>query len=56
MYHTWYVMDNLLRTGRLDVRPAITHIMPMEQVDEAIGHLRSGNAGKVVLVPWGQSA
>jgi threonine 3-dehydrogenase len=56
MYHTWYVMDNLLRTGRLDVRPAITHIMPMAQVDEAIGHLRSGNAGKVVLVPWGQSA
>ncbi len=56
MYQTWYVMDNLLRTGRLDVRPAITHIMPMEQVNDAIAQLRSGNAGKVVLVPWGQSA
>jgi threonine 3-dehydrogenase len=56
MYDTWYVMDNLLRTGRLDVRPAITHIMPMEKVDDAIAALRSGNAGKVVLVPWGQSA
>jgi threonine 3-dehydrogenase len=56
MYQTWYVMDNLLRTGRLDVRPAITHIMPMEKVDEAIAALRSGNAGKVVLVPWGQTA
>jgi threonine 3-dehydrogenase len=55
MYQTWYVMDNLLRTGRLDVRPAITHVMPMDQVDEAIAALRSGNAGKVVLVPWGQT-
>jgi hypothetical protein len=28
--------------------------MPMERVDDAIGLLRSGQAGKVVLVPWGQ--
>ncbi len=30
--------------------PAITHIMPMEDVNDAIAALRSGNAGKVVLV------
>jgi threonine 3-dehydrogenase len=54
MYQTWYQMDGLLRSGQLDVRPAITHVMPMEKVDDAIGLLRSGNAGKVVLVPWGQ--
>ena len=54
MYETWYQMDNLLRTGRLDVRPAITHVMPMERFDEAIGLLRSGTAGKVVLIPWGR--
>ncbi len=53
MYETWYQMDGLLRSGRLDLRPAITHVMPMEQVDDAIGLLRSGKAGKVVLVPWG---
>ena len=56
MYQTWYQMDNLLRSGRLDVRPAITHVMPMERFDEAIALLRSGNAGKVVLIPWGQEA
>jgi threonine 3-dehydrogenase len=56
MYQTWYQMDNLLRSGRLDVRPAITHVMPMERFDEAISLLRSGQAGKVVLVPWGESA
>jgi threonine 3-dehydrogenase len=54
MYETWYQMDNLLGSGRLDVRPAITHVMPMERFDEAIGLLRSGKAGKVVLVPWGE--
>jgi threonine 3-dehydrogenase len=54
MYQTWYQMDNLLRSGRLDIRPAITHVMPMQEFDEAIGLLRDGKAGKVVLVPWGQ--
>jgi threonine 3-dehydrogenase len=56
MYQTWYQMDNLLRSGRLDVRPAITHVMPMERFEDAIGLLRGGAAGKVVLVPWGQDA
>ena len=55
MYETWYQMDNLLGSGRLDIRPAITHVMPMAEFDQAIALLRSGNAGKVVLVPWGQS-
>jgi threonine 3-dehydrogenase len=54
MYETWYQMDSLLRSGSLDVRPAITHVMPMEQVVGGIELLRSGNAGKIVLVPWGQ--
>jgi len=54
MYETWYQMDNLLRGGRLDIRPAITHVMPMEKAAEAIEQLRSGKAGKIVLIPWGQ--
>jgi threonine 3-dehydrogenase len=54
MYETWYQMDNLLGAGRLDVRPAITHVMPMEDFEDAIGLLRTGQAGKVVLVPWGE--
>jgi threonine 3-dehydrogenase len=56
MFETWYQMDNMLASGRLDVRPAITHVMPMEKFDEAIALLRSGTAGKVVLVPWGVDA
>jgi threonine 3-dehydrogenase len=56
MYATWFQMDQLLGSGRLDLKPAITHVMPMERFDEAIGLLRDGRAGKVVLVPWGQSS
>jgi threonine 3-dehydrogenase len=54
MYETWIQMDQLLGSGRLDVRPAITHVMPMEEFEDAIGLLREGRAGKVVLVPWGE--
>jgi threonine 3-dehydrogenase len=54
LYDTWYQMDNMLASGRLDIRPTITHVMPMEKTSEAIQLLRSGEAGKVVLVPWGQ--
>jgi threonine 3-dehydrogenase len=55
MFDTWYQMDNLLRSGRLDVTPAITHVMPMQEFDTAIALLESGQAGKVVMIPWGQS-
>lgn len=54
MYETWDQLDQLLRSGRLDLRPSITHTMPMENFDEAITLLREGRAGKVVLVPWGE--
>src|SRR5580765_566454 len=54
MYETWFQMDQLLGSGRLDLKPAITHVMPMERFDEAIALLRDGRAGKVVLVPWGE--
>ncbi len=53
MYDTWYQLDQLLGSGRLDLRPAITHVMEMARFDEAIALLREGRAGKVVLVPWG---
>ena len=46
----------MLFRSRLDLTPAITHCMPMEKFDDAIALLREGKAGKVVLVPWGESA
>src|SRR5262245_31483633 len=54
MYETWYQMHNLLSSGRLDVRPAITHVMPMSEFDRAIGLLEAGQAGQVGLVRGGE--
>jgi threonine 3-dehydrogenase len=56
MYDTWIQLDQMLASGRLDLTPAITHVMPMERFHEAIDLLRAGTAGKVVLVPWGEDA
>jgi threonine 3-dehydrogenase len=49
MYHTWDVMLRFLRSGQLDPRPVVTHRFPMEQMAEAIGVIKDGQAGKVIL-------
>jgi threonine 3-dehydrogenase len=56
MYETWYQLDQMLTSGNLDLRPAITHIMPMEDAAKAVALLEEGKAGKIVLVPWGEKA
>jgi threonine 3-dehydrogenase len=49
MYHTWIAMKRFLRTGQLDPRPVVTHRFPMERIEEAIGVIKAGQAGKVIL-------
>lgn len=49
MYHTWYQMRQFLRSQRFDPRPVITHRFPLEGVEQAIGVIREGKAGKVIL-------
>ena len=56
MYRTWREITHLLTSGRLDIRPAITDVMPIENFAEAMTRLREGRAGKIVLVPWGEEA
>ena len=53
MFETWYEVANLLNSGRIDVRPVITHTLPLEKIDEAMGMLTSKdkNVGKIVLKP-----
>lgn len=43
------MMQNLLHSGRLDVRPAITHVLPWREYEHAFELMASGQAGKVVL-------
>ena len=49
MFDTWYRMDRLFESGRLDVSPVITHRMALDRFDEAIGMIDAGETGKVVL-------
>ena len=49
MYDTWHQMTRFLRSGEFDPTPVITHRYPLEAYDEAIGAIKSGEAGKVVF-------
>ena len=49
MYSTWHQMVRLIRNGQLDPRPVITHRFPLERIGEAIGVIKEGKAGKVIL-------
>jgi threonine 3-dehydrogenase len=49
MYDTWHQMTRFLRSGEFDPAPVITHRFPLEQFDDAIHAIRSGEAGKVIF-------
>ncbi len=49
MYEDWYRMAGLLTSGRLNLKPIITHRFHFEDFLEAMEVMRSGNCGKVVV-------
>jgi threonine 3-dehydrogenase len=49
MYDTWIQMSRFLSAGHFDPTPVITHRLPLEEVDEAMRLISSGEAGKVVF-------
>jgi threonine 3-dehydrogenase len=49
MYETWHEMTRFLRAGIFDPTPVITHRFPLEDYDEAMRVIKSGEAGKVVF-------
>jgi threonine 3-dehydrogenase len=49
MYETWYQAEALLREGKIDLSPVITHRLPLAQYDEAMKLLESGEASKILL-------
>src|SRR5690348_5182262 len=49
MYDTWHQMSRFLRSGAFDPTPVITHRFPLEEADDAIRAIRSGEAGKVIF-------
>jgi threonine 3-dehydrogenase len=51
MYETWYQMEALLKSGRLDLSPVITHRLPMHDFSRGMELLQSGEASKILLYP-----
>ncbi len=51
MFETWFQMEALLATGKLDLEPAITHRLKLAEFPKAMELLASGEAIKVLLKP-----
>ncbi len=51
MFKTWYRLEAILKSGKLNLKPLITHRMPLNQLEDAMKLVGSGNCGKVVLIP-----
>jgi threonine 3-dehydrogenase len=51
MFETWFQMEALLATGKLNLEPAITHRLKLSEFAQAMQLLQSGEAIKVILKP-----
>jgi len=49
IFDTWYRMEALLLSGKLDIRPVITHVLGWSEFEKAVELQRTGKAGKIVL-------
>ncbi len=49
MFDTWYRMAGLLKSGKLNLEPIITHEFDFEDFEKGIKAMLSGQCGKVVL-------
>ena len=56
IFETWYRTRWLLESGVVDLRPLITHQLPLERFEEAFRALEAGEACKIVLHPNGMPA
>jgi threonine 3-dehydrogenase len=49
MWETWFQAEQFLLSGRIDLDPIITHVLPMEEYAKAFSLMQSGEGIKVVL-------
>jgi threonine 3-dehydrogenase len=51
MWKTWWQMDGLVGSGKVDPRKVVTHRFSLAEYSEAFAVATSGLAGKVTLIP-----
>jgi threonine 3-dehydrogenase len=49
MFETWYQMENLILSGRLELDSIITHVIEMQDFEQGFKMMQSGEAIKVVM-------
>jgi threonine 3-dehydrogenase len=51
IWDTWHQMRALLATGAVNLAPLITHRFPLTEFQAGFDAMRSGQSGKVILLP-----
>jgi len=51
VFKTWYILDGILKSRKLNLQPLITHRMALDQIDDAMKLVGSGECGKILLTP-----
>lgn len=51
IWETWEQTTELLKSGKINLDPIITHRFPLSQFEEAMAIMKSGQSGKIVLTP-----
>jgi threonine 3-dehydrogenase len=49
MFETWYQMEELLLSGRLELDEIVTHQIPFADFAKGFGYMQSGEGIKVVM-------
>ena len=51
LFDTWYKVDSFQKSGAVDLRKIITHKFKLEEYEKAFELMKTGNCGKIVLIP-----
>jgi threonine 3-dehydrogenase len=55
MFETWVQMDELLRSGKLNLEPLFRERFPLDRFEDAFALLRAGQASKILFYPDGKA-
>jgi len=49
MFNTWYQTENLIKSGKLNIKEVLTHEFSLDEVEKAILLAKEGNCGKQII-------
>ncbi len=49
MFNSWYQTENLIKSGKLNIKDVITHHFKLEEIEQAIKTAKEGNCGKLII-------